>query len=126
MTELKQAAYTFKNENLIPMFHKMRLEWQIIFLDLCKYCDANDLPRPTLTSLIRGRMPWSVSDTHADARAGDIRSRVYTKEEIHGMCDFINQKWAAIYGTGQEGKARVCLIFEDCGDNSHLHLQVKR
>jgi len=89
------------------------------------------MPVPTLTSTIRDRLAWSISDTHLEGRAVDIRSNVYSKMEIIEMITFINDKYAEIAGTSPVGKPHKCLIYEeiideDGIDHSHFHLQIRR
>jgi len=124
---LKEAPYRFKQKSDIALFHQLRLELQIIFLDLCKYCEKRGMPAPTITSTIRGRLARSVSDTHAEDRAIDIRSWVYNLDEIDDMVDYINGEWADKYGTAPAGQLPRCLVYEgNLGKNNHLHLQVRR
>jgi hypothetical protein len=122
---LKQSSYTFKSQEDIPLFVQTRIELQMIFIDLCMFCDKNNLPRPTLTSTIRPKLPRSISTTHEDGRAVDIRSKVYSQPEIDMMVNYINKKYAEEYGTAPAGKPVKCLIYEEIGEDSHLHLQVK-
>lgn len=123
---LKEAGYVFKSSEDIPLFYKTRLELQFIFLDLCLYCESKHLPRPTITSTIRGKLARSVSATHEQGRALDIRSKVYSRDEILMMCEYINNKYAKNYGTAPLGKNPKCLIFEDISEDSHFHLQVRQ
>lgn len=123
---LKEAPYTFKHKKDRLLFSNTRLELQEIFLALCQFCIVNELPRPTITSTIRGRLTRSISDTHSEGRAIDIRSWVYSRKEINELCHFINKECADQYGTGPSGNYPKCLIYEDIGKNSHMHLQVKR
>lgn len=122
----KDASYTFKHKKDRLLFSYTRLELQIIFLDLCQFCEINELPRPTITSTIRGRLTRSISDTHSEGRAIDIRSWVYNRKEIDVLCNYVNKKYAKQYGTGPKGKLAKCLIYEEIGKNSHMHLQIKR
>lgn len=122
---MKWPGYTFKSSNDIELFVKTRLELQMIFIDLAMFCEKKNFPRPTITSTIRPMLLRSVSKTHEEGRAIDIRSKVYTTDEIDEMLLYINEKYAKDYGTAPEGKPPRCLIFESIGADSHFHLQVR-
>jgi len=122
---LKYPGYTFKTTNDIELYVKTRMELQMIFIDLAMFCEEKMLPRPTITSTIRPMLARSISRTHEEGRALDIRSKVYNPEEIRIMCNYINNKYAAKYGTAPTGKEPRCLIFENIGEDSHFHLQVR-
>ena len=118
--------YTFKKKKDIELFVQLELQLQIIWLDLCKSCTFLGIPQPILTSTIRGRLPRSISDTHAEGRAIDFRSWIHTRDEIESLCRYINKKYAEDYGTGPNSETPPkCLIYEDIGVNSHLHLQIR-
>jgi hypothetical protein len=119
--------YTFKYQDDKLLFTELDLIVQIMFLDICKYCEERDWPSPIVTSTIRGKLPISISDTHGEGRAIDFRSWSFTRMEIELLLAYVNGKYAEKFGTGPVGCAQIkCLVYEETEGNEHFHLQTIR
>lgn len=120
-------TYHFKEERDRGLFTHTDARLQFVFMHLVLFCQSMNYPILVITSTIRSKMPWSVSATHQEGRALDIRSSVYTKEQIETMCKYLNDRYACSYGTGPENKVPRVLIYEPGSEGgAHFHLQVRR
>jgi len=91
------------------------------------YAEKHNLP-VTITSIINDRKNIaSVSSTHEDGRAIDIRSRDWPKESIDGVIDHMNHI-ANHYGaiSASDYERRVIIHHKVKGGGEHFHLQVAR
>lgn len=91
------------------------------------YAEKHNLP-VTITSIIHDRKNVaSVSRTHEDGRAVDIRSRDWPKKHIEGVVDHmmhIANHYGAISASDYE--RRVIIHHKVKGGGEHFHIQVSR
>ena len=92
-----------------------------IFAAAVRYCREENLAL-VITSMKSDRKNvQSVSTTHEDGRAFDIRTRDWNKNTIHKLVYFLNtnySEWGAI--SKNSGKSVVALYH-----NNHIHIQVR-
>ena len=93
-----------------------------IFAATVRYCKQNNLAL-VITSLRSDRENvQSVSSTHQENRAIDIRTRDWDLPTIHRLCYFLNTNYSDWGAIGKKsGKSTVCLYH-----NNHIHIQVRR
>ena len=87
-----------------------------------RYCKQNNLAL-VITSLRSDRENvQSVSTTHQENRALDIRTRDWDLPTIHRLCYFLNTNYSDWGAIGKKtGKSIVALYH-----NNHIHIQVRR
>lgn len=92
-----------------------------IFAATVRYCREENLAL-VITSMKSDRQNvQSVSTTHEDGRAFDIRTRDWDKNTIHKLVYFLNTNysdWGAI--SKSSGRSVVALYH-----NNHIHIQVR-
>lgn len=97
---------------------------QILFVEVMRYFEINNYPL-TITSLYSDRIGMSqksISTTHFDGRAFDIRSRDLWAPDVPKIVDYFNQSYSNIAPTSITTGKKRCSVFE--GD--HIHFQVAR
>ena len=83
--------------------------------------------RPVVTSTIRGRLPWSKSDTHLEGRAIDVRVKDWPDGLAEAFESKFNTMFAEKYGAiGSQTGSKRFVVLHGFGDKRHLHIQVRR
>ena len=100
--------------NMINLYSEIEFDKSIIITDLVRNQDEQDhIYRNNEKYKVK---PWK--STHQFGRAADIRSRIYSKEEIEKLVTFANN---VTYDPTRPDK-KTCLC-HDVGSGIHLHLQ---
>lgn len=80
-----------------------------------------------VTSAIRGRLSSSVSNTHEEGRAIDIRCKDWSDTMRRQFATKFNHFFAAKYGAiGYKTGLPKLVVVHGTGDNIHCHLQVRK
>lgn len=115
----------FKHQKDEKLFFNIKPLLLMMFLDGADYCNQHGydvIVTRTVDEKIQG---VSVSETHAEGRAIDQRSRNMPEWFVVDLVNYINKKYAEKYGTGPAGKPPKVLIYHK-GTSYHLHWQIKR
>lgn len=115
----------FKNDavfkSMIGMTYHNKLT--LMLYDLCKFCDKQGFHDPVITSGWRSkRIHPNDSGIHCTipCRAFDIRSRIYSTNEISAIVDYLCEWW--IYDVDRP-HMKPC-IYHNTGQGWHFHCQV--
>lgn len=106
--------------------HLQEIHPNLFFLLGCFYKYAYDKNLPVvITSVIRDRLPMSVSDTHGQGRAIDISVNGWPIDECLRVVEYFRDNYSylgAISKTSGEGNP---LVHHDVGYGRHFHLQCR-
>lgn len=95
---------------------------RMLFVEVMIYCDNNGLTM-TITSLHTDRKNIkSVSSTHADGRAFDIRTRDMMSDEAMDMVLYFNHHFKNIAAISYDTNEPTCAKLK----KDHIHFQVRR
>lgn len=102
-------------------FLKLKLATIFMLEKIVEYCALSELDL-VITSLISDRDGVkTVSNTHAEGRAFDIRTRDWTEEQILNLETWANIEFKEIGAFNKAGQVRAAVYH-----NRHLHFQVRR
>lgn len=125
---LPQRFFFKHNEEMIeilalhPILLKILFEFNAwIYMQNLRH--RTDIPEITVTRVIDEKIPgFSVSDTHSEGRAIDLRSHGWDMTQIAKALDYINTKFYE-YGAYKNGERRVLVYHK--GTAWHWHMQVR-
>lgn len=99
----------------------------VVLAQLFAFADARQL-EVTITSIASGREHTAtVSQTHAEHRAIDVRSRGWPEQDKLDLVKYLNEKMGHHGAIGYKtGKRRVIIYEKNAVGGEHFHLQVSR
>jgi hypothetical protein len=115
----------FKNE--WELEHLERIHPNLFYLLGCIVKFAYDRSLPvTITSIIRPRLPVSVSDSHGDGRALDLSVRGWSVDHCLEAVDYFKKNFAHIGAISAKTGEPNPLVYEPTAKyGAHLHLQCR-
>lgn len=101
----------------------------IVFAGLVAYCMDRGYPAPVITCI--GRTPeedeaeGAESDSHSTLRAFDVRSSIYTQDQIEDICSYMNKEFAQYAAESAKTQKRILAVYHKVtGGGLHFHFQV--
>lgn len=102
----------------------------IVFAGLVAYCFDRGYPAPVITSIARteeeNAAAGAESDAHVSLRAFDVRSFVYTEEQIEDIKQYMNKEFEMYAAVNSKGHRVLCVYHKVEGGGMHFHLQIHR
>ena len=101
----------------------------LIFADLCRFCYDSGYPHPVLTNVQRTQEEEAAagaeSTSHLTRRAFDLRSTIWTKDQITNITNYLTLTWGTKYGAkNSQGQIRLVVYHKVTGNQWHLHCQI--
>jgi hypothetical protein len=128
MSEANRRFISFKYPEEIQELTVMHPFILMIIADLSAFCWMQGYPAPVITCLGRtdeeNHREHSVSETHPELRAFDLRSEVYTEVQHAAIVKHLQQKfnqWAAV---GPDGQPRLVVYHKTDIGSFHFHVQL--
>lgn len=121
--------WDIKDESEIEELKYIHPYLLLIFADLTRFCYDSKLPAPVISCLARTKVEeaqaGAESTSHLTRRALDLRSSIYTKQQIDTICNYLNTNWGAKYGAkNSQGQIRLAIYHRVEGGAFHMHLQI--
>lgn len=100
----------------------------LIFADICRFCYDSKYPAPVLTSIQRTQeeeaQAGAESTSHLTRRAFDLRSSIYTKQQIETITNYVNTNWVKYAAKNSQGQIRAAVYHRVEGGAVHFHIQI--
>jgi len=123
----KRVKFKYQKDKVLFFFIDPILS--LIFFDMTNYIESKYpyLIPLTITRTIDEKIPGiSKSSTHEEGRAIDLRVKSWKQKELKDIMNYVNQKYAADYGTSRTGLNPCIIPDPNHGTAKHFHIQVKR
>lgn len=96
----------------------------MIAADMYSWCMNKDIPfivTDTVSTIKEDKKLKRVSSTHRTCRAIDIRSWVFSEDDLYEFINHFNRKYKNYAATTRDGSKMLVLYH---GKNPHLHVQI--
>lgn len=123
--------FTFKDPNEIHELTVVHPYLLLVLSGLVAYVHDRGYPPPVITCLARtpdeDDAVGAESDSHSTLRAFDVRSSVYTQDQIEDICDYMNKEFAQYAAvSAKTGRNILALHHKVAGGAMHFHIQIHR